>query len=121
MTDNSQAWAEIEITDDYMKEMRPRTKAYTMVLLRRTAQTSDPDAFPTIWEHGRRNHQLRASGVMPIVCPMPDDDVFAGIGIFDAAMAEVDRIMVDDPAVRTGLMTYTLHACVGFPGDALTA
>jgi hypothetical protein len=121
MRENDKAWTGIEITDEYMRQMRPKSRAYTAVLLRRTSTTGDPDAWPTIWEHGRRNHQLRAGGMMPIVCPMPEDDVFAGIGIFDAEMDEVDRIMIDDPAVRAGLMTYTLHACVGFPGDTLTA
>jgi hypothetical protein len=121
MTENGRPWPDIEITDEYMSEMRSKSKAYTIVLLRRTSKTGDADAWPTIWEHGRRNHQLRAGGIMPIVCPMPEDDVMAGVGIFDAEVDEVDRIMSDDPAVRAGLMTYTVHGCVGFPGDALTA
>lgn len=120
MSDGAGTWSEIEITDEYMNTMRSRTRRYTVVLLRRMPGLAAPDALPTVWEHGRRNHQLRASGVMPIVCPMPEDPELAGIGIFDAEPAEVDRIMADDPAVKAGLMTYSLHPCMGFPGDALS-
>ncbi len=50
---------------------------------------------------------------------MPDDEELAGIGIFDAGIDEAHRLMADDPAVRAGLLTYTLHTCRGFPGDSL--
>ena len=109
----------VEITDAYMNEMNSRSQAYTLLLLCRTAKMAEPGAFPVVWEHGRRNHQLRIQGVMPIVCPTPDDAEMAGIGIFDATCEDVDQIMAEDPAVKSGLMTYTLHACRGFPGDAL--
>lgn len=109
----------IEITDEYMRDMRDKTRAYTLLLLKRTPRLADPDAMAVIWEHGRRNHALRAAGIMPIVCPTPDDSELAGIGIFNAEAAEVTRIMDEDPAVRAGLLTYTLHICYGFPGDSL--
>jgi hypothetical protein len=107
------------ITDEFMQAMRPTTRLYTMLLLKRTPKLADPDAFPVLWEHGRRNYALREAGLLSIVCPMPDDEELAGIGIFDAGIDEVHRLMADDPAVRAGLLTYTLHACRGFPGDAL--
>lgn len=110
-----------QITDEYMNQMRAKTREYTVLLLHRTPRLADRDAFPIVWEHGRRNHQLRADGIMPIVCPMPDDDDLAGLGIFDAPPEEVDRIMADDPGVKAGLFTYTVHVCRGIPGDALTA
>jgi hypothetical protein len=108
-----------EITDEYMNEMRAKTRMYTLVLLHRTPELAEPGAFPIVWEHGRRNHLLRRQGIMPIVCPIPDDEELAGVGIFDAPQEEVDNIMSDDPAVKAGLLTYTLHVCRGFPGDAL--
>ena len=120
MTDKASTWSDIEITDEYMNSMRSKTKAYTVLLLRRTPKLIDPDAWPTVWEHGRRNHQLRAHGIMPIVCPIPDDDTMAGIGIFNAEPHVVEEIMAEDPAVKAGLLTYTLHVCRGFPGDALS-
>ena len=108
-----------EITDEYMRDMRGKSKAYTFLLLKRTPRLADSEAMPLIWEHGRRNHALRAAGIMPIVCPTPDDSELAGFGIFNAEPAEVDRIMDEDPAVRAGLLTYSVHACHGFPGDSL--
>lgn len=107
------------ITDEFMQAMRPTTRAYTLLLLKRTPRLADPEAFPTLWEHGRRNYALREAGLLSIACPMPDDEELAGIGIFDAGIDEVHRLMADDPAVRAGLLTYTLHTCRGFPGDSL--
>lgn len=109
----------IEISDEYMREMHGKTRAYTFLLLKRTPRLAEPSAMELVWEHGRRNHALRAEGIMPIVCPTPDDSELAGIAIFNAEPAEVARIMDQDPAVRAGLFTYTLHVCHGFPGDSL--
>jgi hypothetical protein len=109
-----------EITDEYMNKMRAKTRAYTVLLLRRTPRLAEPDGFPIVWEHGRRNQQLRADGVLAIDCWIPDDEEMAGIGIFNAGPDEVDRIMADDPGVKAGLFTYTLHVGRGIPGDALS-
>lgn len=110
-----------EITDEYMNEMRAKTKSYTVLLLKRTPRLAGPGAMTIVWEHGRRNHALRADGMLPIVCPIPEDSDMAGIGIFNAEPREVVRIMDDDPGVKAGLFTYTLHVCRGIPGDALPA
>ena len=61
------------ITDEFMQAMRPTTRAYTLLLLKRTPRLADPEAFPTLWEHGRRNYALREAGLLSIACPMPDD------------------------------------------------
>ena len=63
-------------------------KTYSLVIL-------DPGA--------RRNFQLRADGILRIVCPVNDD-------IFEAT---------PDPGVQAGIFTYEVHPCRGFPGDAL--
>lgn len=107
------------ITDEFMLSMRPKARPYTFLLLKRTPKLAHPDALPTIWEHGRRNYALREAGLLSIVCPLPEDDELAGIGIFNAGIDEVHELMADDPAVRAGLLTYTVHTCRGFPGDAL--
>jgi hypothetical protein len=108
------------ITDEFMLAMRPKARPYTFLLLRRTPQFADPDAFATLWEHGRRNYALREAGLLSIVCPMPDDEELAGIAVFNAGFDEVHELMAEDPAVSAGLLTYTLHPCIGFPGDALS-
>ena len=107
------------ITDDYMHEMLGKSKSYTAMLLRMTDRAGELDAERQIWEHGRRTFALTAQGELPIVCPATDDTDWAGVAIFSGTPDEVDRIMRDDPGVRTGLFTYELHPVLGFPGSAL--
>ena len=107
------------ITDEYMSEMQAKARTYSFVLLRRGARYSGPDADAIIWEHGRRNHSLRADGVLAVVCPVADDTELAGFGVFDASVEETARIMAGDPAVQAGVLSYELHPVRGFPGDRL--
>ena len=108
------------ITDDYMREMLGGTKSYTAVILRATPKLADPETQAIVWEHARRNFQLRADGVLRIVCPVRDGSDVSGIGIFDASEEETRRIMDDDPGVRARIFTYQIHATRGFPGDSLS-
>ncbi len=108
-----------EITDEYMLEMRDKSKAYTFILLKSGPNRSMHGGDAIVWEHGRRNHALRRQGVLPIVCPVTDDTEVCGIGIFDASPEETARILDDDPAVRAGIFVYEVHPVRSFPGDAL--
>ena len=108
------------ITDEYMREMLPKTKTYCLLILRPGPNIADPGADKIIWEHGRRNFALRAEGLLSIVCPVGDETV-AGVGVFNAERDEVDRLMQDDPAVKAGVLLYELHVCRSFPGDTLPA
>lgn len=107
------------ITDDFMKDMMTKTKVYTFVLLKPGPRRFEAGADKIIWEHGRRNFALRAEGILRIVCPIGNGEI-AGIGVLDATIEEVDALMREDPAVKEGVLTYSLHACRSFPGDALT-
>jgi hypothetical protein len=107
-----------EITDEAMREMLGKAKSYTVLILKPGPRRGDPQANPIIREHARRNFQLRAEGLLSIVCPVGDSDL-AGVGIFDAGLEEVDRLMKEDPAVQAGVLVYELHGCRSFPGDAL--
>ena len=111
----------VDITDEFMREMLPKTKPYTIVFLRTTAKRSEPGADAVVWEHGRRNFALRAEGLLAVVCPVTDDSGWAGVGIFDGTIDEVTRIMDDDPGVTAGIFTYELHPVRSFPGDSLPA
>jgi hypothetical protein len=106
------------ITDHYMHERISKAKSYTLMVLKPTPDYFKSDSRPIVWEHGRRNMALQAAGIMPIVCPVGDEQI-AGIGIFKTDPAEVQAIMADDPGVRAGIFTFQVHACRGFPGDAL--
>ena len=107
------------ITDAYMRDMLAKTRGYVVVVLRGTHRLNEPGAEAIIWEHGRRNFQLRADGLLAIVCPIRDGSGVNGIGIFNASLEDAKSIMDGDPGVQAGLFTYDLHACRSFPGDAL--
>ena len=73
-----------EISDEFMKQMISTTKNYTFMVLKAGPGAAKPGVEKIIWEHGRRNFSLRASGVLSIVCPMTEDGEISGIGIFNA-------------------------------------
>ena len=108
-----------EITDEMMREMLPKAKAYSIVTLKQGPNYTMDGADRIIWEHGRRNFSLRADGLLSIVCPVTDDSEVCGLGIFDADSAQVREIMDTDPGVEAGVFVYDLHPSRSFPGDAL--
>lgn len=107
------------ITDDFMQKMLATTREYCIAIVHPGPHKYDEGADKIIWEHGRRNFALRAEGVLSIVCPIADGSDLAGIGIFNASVEEVKKIMDEDPAVKTGVLIYEVHASRSFPGDAL--
>jgi hypothetical protein len=109
------------ITDDYMREMMTKTRAYTVVLLKAAPGFYEPGARAIVWEHGRRNFSLRADGLLSIVCPVTDDSEYTGVGIFNATPDETARLMDADPGVKAGIFTYEIHPVRSLPGDTLPA
>ena len=107
------------ISDEFMRDRLARTKPYAVVLLRATPRLHEPGMEAIVWEHGRRNFSLRADGTLPIVCPIRDGSEWSGVGIFNAPVEEVVRIMDEDPGVKAGIFTYEVHPARGFPGDSL--
>jgi hypothetical protein len=107
------------ITDEEMKAMLTKAKTYSLMILRGGPKLKEPDAQRIIWEHGRRNFELRAQGKLAIVCPVRDESDVCGIGIFNADVKETQQIMDGDPAVRAGILVYDVHRCSSFPGDTL--
>src|SRR5919201_1227294 len=106
-----------DISDEYMRESRARTRSYTIAILKKGPGYDPPRSDAIIWEHGRRNYALRAAKVLSIVCPIPDKAELAGISIFDAELDAVERLMAGDPAVQAGVLTFEVHPAIGFPGD----
>jgi hypothetical protein len=107
------------ISDEVMRDLLARTKPYTLVLLKPTPRLGEPGMDAVVWEHGRRNFSLRAEGTLAIVCPIRDGSDWSGIGIFNAPVEEVVRIMDEDPGVKAGIFTYEVHPTRSFPGDCL--
>ena len=107
------------ITDDYMCEMLQTTKSYTIVILHEGPKGNEEGADDIIWEHGRRNFELRRDGILCIVCPIRDESDIVGIGIFSTDLEETRGIMDEDPGVKAGIFVYEAHPARSFPGDAL--
>ena len=74
-----------EFTDDEMRALLPTTREYTLMVLRSGPQRDRPDADAIIWEHGRRNFELRAAGRLAVVCPVVDDSDVGRVGLFSPA------------------------------------
>lgn len=108
-----------DITDAFMREMLSATRHYCVMILRAGPNRDDPEREKIAWEHGRRNFMLRAQGLLSIVCPIADGSDVSGIGIFNASVEDVRRIMDEDPGVKAGVFIYELHPSVSFPGDCL--
>lgn len=111
----------ITITDEVMRHMLTTSRNYCIVILKAGPERNMDGVQKIIWEHGRRNFELRAAGVLSIVCPVADDSDVSGIGIFNASVEEVKKIMDEDPGVKTGVFVYEVHPCRSFPGDSLPA
>lgn len=109
------------ITDDDMRATLATSREYTTVILRAGPHYRDEGARAIVWEHGRRNMQLRADGQLAIVVPVIDDSEVCGIGIFDLDVAATTAVMEDDPGVRAGVFVYDVHPGRSFPGDSLPA
>ena len=107
------------ITDEYMMQMLTKTKEYCIVLLKPGPNANHPDLKKIIWEHGRKNFQLRAEGLLSIVCPISVESNVNGIGIFNSTIDETKKIMDEDPAVKEGIFIYEILPCRSFPGDSL--
>jgi hypothetical protein len=108
-----------QVTDEFMRQMISRTRDYCVVILKTGPNRNKAGVEKIIWEHGRRNFSLRADGLLSIVCPVSDGSDVSGIGIFNASIDEVKRIMDEDPGVKEGVFVYEIHACRSFPGDCL--
>ena len=65
------------------------------------------------------NFQLRADGLLSIVCPVSGDTGVAGFGVFNSPVEETKKIMDEDPAVKACIFVFEIYSCRSFPGDTL--
>ncbi len=107
------------VTDEFMRQMLSKTKQYSIVILKNGPRRNEGGVEKIIWEHGRRNFALRSDGVLSVVCAVSDGSNVSGVGIFNATIEEVRRIMDEDPGVKSGVFVYEIHAGRSFPGDSL--
>jgi len=102
-----------------MKEKLTETKPFTVVILKKGPKFKMPEVFPTIWEHGRKNFQLKAEGTLAVVCPINDGTEVAGVGIFTTNEEETKKLMEEDPAIKAEILLYEIHPTKSFPGSSL--
>jgi hypothetical protein len=102
-----------------MRQMIAKTTHYSAVILRHGPNWGKQGTEKIIWEHGRRNFELRRDGLLPIVCPVADGSDISGIGIFTGSVDEVRKIMDSDQGVIDCVFVYEVHDCRSFPGACL--
>jgi hypothetical protein len=107
------------VTDAYMHSMLSKTKNYCVVILKYTPVREEPWANKVVWEHGRRNFELRKKGILSIICPVSVGKSVRGVSIFNATVEETKRIMDEDPAVKAKIFVYEIFPTESFPGDSL--
>ena len=107
------------ITNEFMMEMLGKSRNYTVVLLKKGPNEDIPEVKQIIWEHGRKNFELREEGLLSIVCPIAEENEIRGIGIFNADKEKVKEILDEDPGVQKGVFVYEILTARSFPGDAL--
>ena len=108
-----------DISDEYMHQRLATARPFSLVILRHGPNYGGPDAEHLIWEHGRRNMQLQADGLMSIVCPVDDGSDLGGVAIFGTDESTTRSILAADPAVTADVFRFTVHPCFSFPGDSL--
>ena len=114
-----------DVSDEEFNSSRSGMRPYTIVMLKVGPRYSppgpdrDPEAFATIYRHGKRNMQLRMAGLLRVVCPVADGSEVAGVAIFDATPEECDAIYSRDPAVMASILRYEIHPTLTFPDSSL--
>ena len=107
------------ITNEFMMEMLGKSKNYTVVILKKGPNEDITGVQQIVWEHGRRNFELREQGLLSVVCPITEENEIRGIGIFNADKEKVKEILDGDPGVQQGVFVYEILNAKSFPGDAL--
>src|SRR6476620_2558452 len=108
-----------QITDEQMQQMLIQTKEYTLVLLKSVPGIQQEKMQQILWEHVRRNFQLRAEGSMSIIGPVTEENETAGFAVFNTDVSKATEIMTEDPAVKEGIFTFEVLPFRSFPGDSL--
>jgi hypothetical protein len=108
-----------QITDEQMQQMLMQTKEYTLVLLKSVPGIQRENIQQILWEHGRRNFQLRAEGLISIVGPVTEEHLVAGFADFNTGVEKAIELMKEDPAVKEGIFLFEAVPIRSFPGDSL--
>jgi hypothetical protein len=104
------------VTDEQIQQLAARAKPYSLALLWWGPERHRDGADAIELEHQRRMVSLRADGVCPV-----GSETLAGVAIVNLPPEEARGVMDGDPCVEASMIVCEVHACHGFPGDALPA
>jgi hypothetical protein len=108
------------VTDEQVRQLAQTAQPYSLALLWWGPERNKDGADATEREHQRRMVSLRADGVIAVLCPV-GSDTLAGVAIMNVPADEAREIIGGDPCIQAEMMRCEVHACHGFPGDALPA
>ena len=106
------------VTDEQVRALAATARPFSVALLWWGPDRHQAGADATEAAHQRRMVSLRADGVIAVLCPV-GSDTLAGVAVLTVSPEEAAEIMGADPCVQAGMMRLEVHACAGFPGDAL--
>ena len=110
------------ITDEYIMDQINQGKQYILLLLKRGPNTDQSEEEGHKIQMGHLHHlfKLKAEGKLVLAGPLDTDVDLRGIGIFNLTdMEQVKTLVEEDPAVKSGRLTYELYPWFGIPGDGL--
>ena len=108
------------VTDEQIQALAATAQPYSLALLWWGPERHQDGAEATELEHQRRMVSLRADGVIAVLLPV-GAEALAGVAVLNLPAEEAETTMQGDPCVQAGMMRLEVHACHGFPGDAVPA
>lgn len=106
------------VTDEQVQQLAATAEPYSVALLWWGPKRTTDGADKIEAEHQRRMVSLRAEGTIAILCPATSDKL-AGVAVLTVPAEQATEIMSGDPCVKAEMIRCEVHACLGFPGDAL--
>ena len=107
------------VTNESIQITLSTAKSYSLFILKQGPTRDQPDAETIQWNHVTYLFQLREAGILNITCPIMEEGEVMGVGILNTTIEKAKFILDEDPNVKAGRLVYTLHTCMGIPGDAL--
>ena len=110
------------ITAEFIGQELSRAIPYTIVFLTRGSKfvTDEAEAAKLRQKHFEHVFQLRAEGIVIMMFGTREDGELRTIEVFATAdVAEVERLVKQDPGVQAGHFAYAIHQMVGIKGDTL--
>jgi uncharacterized protein len=106
-----------------LKEILAKGKQYTLVFLKKGPHYDMLD--PNELQQNQTQHLeyllgLREKGILCINGPVTDECNIVGVSIYNSKdVGEIERLVTNDPGVKSGRFLYEIHTWFSFPGDKL--